>query len=637
MPVYHKFQHSDILYSVIHAQPRLIFASGTLSSGSIASGTAVIDGWRGNTGPSGSLSLYEGVRGRYDVKGSDIGGSGISIYPLDIKDTHSIDGVVFVSGSYPATGSIRMVKIRRTPAPNVLTAETSVDWYEKHFSPILNLYDFYSRFRDIYFTGSYDHYSLYFEQDLSYFPRAVFFSGSSLSTVTNSFTVGAWIKPTRVTSSLQDFTIQSQRNRWKFYITGSTGQLVWSDFGTTLSMSSPVTKGIWQHVALSVASGSASFFVNGLSAGQFAYTGSLAPFVGNYLLTSSFLTVGAEIVMSQTLGPGNGVTSSAPQFDRGFAGFMFESRIWGVGQSPLTLSGNFDYTLNGSDSGSANLIHYARFNDGPLGTRHGFTIGSGAFEYGRSGFNGEFRNFLLAYPLPRHPSWQPNDNQDFIVPKTRIDNQVDMFRALHVPSMFYGRQIATGSVNLVCNAYNNQGLVRVINDDGRGGLYLSGSITRQASGESYTGRRWNKVGNVFYTEGLIVITDPSLLDFGVVGNLEGDWTQRGDAMQVTFDGLERISTKVFMCRLGQGDANASNNKTFAAVGDLGPDGKLGPSDGNPFNDQLILKAEPDEITTWITAIGLYNEERQLVAIAKLAQPIRKRERDKLDIRLRMDF
>lgn len=42
-------------------------------------------------------------------------------------------------------------------------------------------------------------------------------------------------------------------------------------------------------------------------------------------------------------------------------------------------------------------------------------------------------------------------------------------------------------------------------------------------------------------------------------------------------------------------------------------------------------------TTWITAIGLYNEDRKLVAIAKLAQPIRKREKDKINIRLKMDF
>lgn len=634
MPVYYKFDNGDILYSVIHAQPRLIFASGTLVSGSIASGTATIIGWRGNTGPSASLSLYEGVRSRNDVDAGSFPKSGIAVYPLDSMNTYSIDGVIFVSGSYPATGSVRFVKIRRAAASNVLTGLGSQDWYEEHFSPILNLFDYYSQYRDGFFTGSYDYYSLYFEQDLSYNARATFFSGTTLPTLSGAFTMGAWIKPTRVTSSLQDFTIQSQRARWKFYITGSSGKLAWTDFGTVLTSSTALSRGLWYHVAFVASSGSASFYINAQLDSKYSYTGSLAAISGALALTSSYLTVGAEVVMSQTLGPGVGVTSSAPQFDRGFAGFIFESRIWQSGSSQTDLTGNFGQTLRGTDSGSAYLLHYTRFNDGPIGTNHGFTAGSGAFEYGRAGIHGQFKNFLLAQPLARHPSWQPNDNTVFISPKTAINNQIDMFKAVHVPSMFYGRQIATGSVDLVCNAYNNQGLVRRIVDDGRGSLYMSGAITRPITDGDYRGVKWNKVGNVFYTEGLIVITDPSLLDFGTVN---GDWNGQGDLLQIRFDGEERISTKVFMCRLGQGQGNASNNPTFSKLGDLGPDGKLGPSDGNPYNDQTIVKQGTDEITTWITAVGLYNEDRQLVAIAKLAQPIRKRERDKLDIRLKMDF
>lgn len=636
MSVYHKFLSGDLLNSTIYAQPRVILASGSLVTGSLASGSAVIVGWRGNTGVSGSLSLYEGVRSRRDVKASDIGTSGVSVYPLDLMDTHSIDKVVFVSGSYPATGSVRMVKVRNVPAPNRLTDVTDVDWYEEHFSPILGLYDWHSRYRDCFFTGSYDYYSLYFEQDLRYQARSVFFSGSTVPTMTSSFTLSAWIKPTRITSSFQDFTIQSQRSRWKFYVTGSDSKLVWTDFATYVSSSSPVEKGLWQHVAVSVVSGSASFFIDSVSAGQMAYTGTLLPIAGQLSATSSFVTLGAEVVMSQTLGPGSGVTSSLPAFDNGFAGFMFESRIWDKARSQAQISSSYDKTLVGTDSGSANFLHYVRLNDGPLGTAHGFTAGSGAFNYGRDGVHGQFQNFLLAHPLPRHPNWQPNDSLDFRPRKTRIDSSAEMFRVVHIPSMFYGRQIATGSVSLVCNAYNKQGIVRVLKDDGRGGLYLSGS-TFTFAGDQHSGARWNKVGNVFYGEGLIVITDPSLLDFGVVGNTEGDWTGIGDALQVTFDGVTRTNTKVFMCRLGQGEANASKNPTFAQLGDLGPDGRLGPSDGNPFNDRMIVKQEGSEMTTWITAIGIYNEERQLVAVAKLAQPIRKRERDKLDIRLRMDF
>jgi hypothetical protein len=41
--------------------------------------------------------------------------------------------------------------------------------------------------------------------------------------------------------------------------------------------------------------------------------------------------------------------------------------------------------------------------------------------------------------------------------------------------------------------------------------------------------------------------------------------------------------------------------------------------------------------TYVTAVGIYNEFRELVAVAKIAQPIRKRETDQVNIRLRLDI
>jgi hypothetical protein len=176
---------------------------------------------------------------------------------------------------------------------------------------------------------------------------------------------------------------------------------------------------------------------------------------------------------------------------------------------------------------------------------------------------------------------------------------------------------------MVGNSYANKGLQRVLMDDGKGRLYISGSVLRPISGEDYTGMRWNKVGNVFYSEGLVVITDPSLADFGDIGN---DASASVDTLQVSFNGLERISTKVFQCFVPAGDANGSNNPTFTKY-------------SNNTNDQYYEKwvVKQDKPTPWITAVGLYNEDHKLVAIAKLAQPIRKREKDKLLIRLKMDF
>ena len=620
MPVYHKFDSQDILWAVVHASPKVILASGSA-------------GWRGNTGTSSSLSLYEGVRGNPIYGPQSTNNPGFSIYPLDPVETHSIDKTIYVSGSYPSTGSVQMVKCRNTAvqAPfyyqNLVTQR---DWYQEHFAPINLLFEYYRQFNSHYFTGSYDFYSLFFQQPLSYFAPYVYFSGSTLDSVSSSFTLAAQIKPVAVTNARRDYVIQSQRGRWKLYITGSTGRLAFTDFHTVLTSSQALTAGIWQSVAFVADGASGTFYLNTGVIGQAAFTGTMATttLTGTVALSSSgYLVVGAELVTSSSLDiiGTSSFTSSYVEPDQGFYGFIFDSRIWNKARTFSQISASYSKTLTGSQTASdANFVHYARFNDGPLGHQHGYVSGSGAFDYSPTAINGQLLNFnALAPTYPSQPTWHPVDNPSFITAKTRINDQVNFFRVVHVPSMFYGRQIATGSVKLVCNSYANKGLQRVLVDDGKGRLYISGSVLRPVSGEDYTGMRWNKVGNVFYSEGLIVITDPSLYDFGDIGN---DASASIDTLQVNFSGLERVSTKVFQCFVPTADANGSNNPTFSRyTNDI----------NDPFYEKWVVKQ--DKPTTWITAVGIYNEDHKLVAVAKLAQPIRKREKDNLLIRLKMDF
>lgn len=586
MGVYYEFGEQDVLYTVIGSNPVVLLGSGS-------------NGWHGNIGPSSSLSLYDGIRSRLDVKSSDFSKSGISVFPIDLLDTHSIDKVIFVSGSYPATGSVRMVKVRKTAATNFFSQVTSEDWYEEHFAPIERLYDYYHNIKSDYFTGSYDFYSLFFKENtVNTVPRVLF--NTFLPTITSSLTVEARIKPLTVTSSIQDFVIQGQKNRWKFFITGSSGKLAFSDASTTHTSSVPVSAGVWQHVCVTVGSGSIKFYIDSQLVNSASYSTTFAS------SSSGALTVGGEL---------------NPSPNNGFDGYMFESKVWNRVRTQKEISGSYLITMIASGTDTS-LLHYARFNDGPLGHAHGFVSGSGAFDYSPSAVHGQFQSFNTT--LPECPIWQPNDDPDFVTYKTRINDQINMMRVIHIPSMFYGRQIATGSVNLTCNAYANKGIVRVLKDDGHGRLYVSGSMTKLISGEDYAGGKWNKVGNVFYTEGLIVITDPSLLDFGSVGKDPTGSLQ--DTLQVSFCGYELTPTKVFMCKVGSAQANASNNKSYTTMI------RSGSHDGL---EQLVIKQEKP--TTWITAVGLYNENRKLVAIAKLAQPIRKREKDKLLIRLRQDF
>lgn len=603
--VYRKFEDSDRLYSTIYAKPLVSVTSGS-------------DGWSGNVGVSSSLSLYGGLRSRSNVRQSDFSESGIAIYPLDPLDTHSIDKVIFVSGSYPSTGSITYVLCSDVPARSPLkglegwsymldpdeVAETDTFWGDRHFSPISTLFDYYSSKDDSYFIGSYDRYSLFFapvSSTGSTVRNCVMFGTSSLEHMDSLFmssgTVSAWVKPLDTSVSVESFSAVIAQRNWLLGYYVSTGVVRVYASGSWYTASTTVNKNVWNHIAFSFGGGKLHTFVN--------FNEDVFDIGDSIISSSSPICVGAYTASK--------VLSSSNSYANGVNGFIHETRVYDKTMTLSELSSSCNATL--VESSSAGLLHYARFNDGPLADAHGMSVGSGAFDYSPYATHGTFVNIGLAYPSA--PAWQPLDSQMFKTPLVAVDKAHVNMRVVHVPSMFYGRQIEPGTVRMTCNAYSSLGIVRTLIDDGKGALYVSGSLLHPLSDESYGGCPTFKVGNVFYPEGLIVITDPSLLDFG--DSETGSSNDPASTFECSFRGHQRIMTKTLMCRLAQGDANASNNPTFSYV------------DGS-----RRIARDPD-LVTYVTAIGLYDDKRKLVAVAKLAQPVRKREKDKIDIRLRIDF
>jgi len=252
-----------------------------------------------------------------------------------------------------------------------------------------------------------------------------------------------------------------------------------------------------------------------------------------------------------------------------------------------------------------------------------------------------------------------------------LDTLPSRLTVIHVPEMFYGRQIATGSILIWTHAWDLNYGSNVLNvppntnpwatenvsslpfgfglfgagvygnaaalsgtryyvDDGRGRLLdvPSASIgdwkSAWMSGTAY------RVGTVFYNEGLIVFTHPDPTWHNQF--ISASYSSVGSAptLHVEFRGNTVMKSYVFMCRMPQAAVNASNNPTYYSSS-IGPNGE--PQRWSKFPSSGTV----GENRTYITAVGIYNEERQLVAVAKIAQPIRKRETDNIDIRLRLDI
>ncbi len=574
MSAFRKLEPSDLTRYTLHASPRVLLASGS-------------GGWRGNTGTSGSVSLYGGIRERSPS-------AAMSVRPTVRLQGWTIDGDIDLTGSYPSTGSIDWVKVR-----NVVHPPTRENWGEEHFRPIMNLYEHYVGIDPDYVTGSYDFYSLYSEASSSNSVEWTAVGHSaSWNTMSSSYTIEARIKPLSITGA--DRLIARRGNVWKLFVSGSSRLALSASDGSGLIYTSSfaVTRNRWQHVAWRVGGGSGSFTVDLVDAGQIVVTGNLD--------TS---TNSGDLVA--VLGTGSDWATS-------FHGLIGDVRVWNVERTFSQLSQSFDRTL--ASSGSSNLLLYARWNDGPRATvvqGTTMTMGSGTFNYGSIQQAGELKGFTSRHA----PVWHPSDDRAFTTYKRFVvGSEPTMLRVLHVPSLYYGRQIATGSVRITCNAFLGSGIVRTVVDDGRGGLYISGSVgsSSLSEREEYSGVGWNKVGNVFYSEGIVVIKDPALLDMGEgVGSTPMD----ADRLQVSFRGQTTIPTQVLNCRARAAEFNCSNNSTF--------------SNRNPDTGNLDVALGSS--TTYITAVGLYDSRRRLVAVAKIAQPIRNREKEKINIRLRMDF
>ena len=84
---------------------------------------------------------------------------------------------------------------------------------------------------------------------------------------------------------------------------------------------------------------------------------------------------------------------------------------------------------------------------------------------------------------------------------------------------------------------------------------------------------------------------------------------------------ERLSSTHFFCRAGNKEFNFSNNPTFFTA-----------SDGT-FTNATFFK----DPKTYITTVGLYNDSNELLAVAKLSQPVLKSYSREALIKVKLDF
>lgn len=135
------------------------------------------------------------------------------------------------------------------------------------------------------------------------------------------------------------------------------------------------------------------------------------------------------------------------------------------------------------------------------------------------------------------------------------------------------------------------------------------------------------VGLIFYQAGVVMldVTNPSLAFFTVSELESNSIPELADSFRYKVIGIDLVNTveinsSIYFCRANHNDFNYSSNKTYLE------------------NSRIRVKTDARDLpVSYITAVGLYSADNELLAVAKLSEPLKKSPANELNIRVRLDF
>jgi len=206
---------------------------------------------------------------------------------------------------------------------------------------------------------------------------------------------------------------------------------------------------------------------------------------------------------------------------------------------------------------------------------------SGDVLIGGVGSNGRYSNYLQS-TLTQSRYFPTGSNEEILV--------------FSIPSKLYGDYIQPESFELYLNSDNWTNVQALITDDGEGNL-LSASIN---------------VGNIFYPHGIAVITQQN---WNQSVNLENLYLAEDafPSVKIAFSSSYTIYETQYKCTIDESEFNFSQNPSIIS--------------GSITDNTITSSNRPYDFATgsyfspYVTTIGMYNEQYELLAVGKLAQPL----------------
>lgn len=202
---------------------------------------------------------------------------------------------------------------------------------------------------------------------------------------------------------------------------------------------------------------------------------------------------------------------------------------------------------------------------------------------GPPGSNGRYANYLQS-TLTQSRYFPTGSGRNILV--------------LSIPSKLFGDYIQPESFHLEFNTDVGGGAVDYdigpIIDDGNGNL-VSSSIN---------------VGQIFYPHGIVVLTQQ---DWGEGEVLDLANLYEGNNITASFSSSYTIYETQYKCTIDESEFNFSQNPSIIS--------------GSVTNNTITSSNKPYDFATgsyfspYVTTVGMYNEQYELLAVGKLAQPL----------------
>ena len=222
---------------------------------------------------------------------------------------------------------------------------------------------------------------------------------------------------------------------------------------------------------------------------------------------------------------------------------------------------------------------------------------------------------------------------------------------INIPSIFYGNRLKKGTVSL--KYYISGTLAATATDSRQNGELIQTQGTTTGS----------VVGTVMYNEGIILLTSSATIDGNALdyeSSVDSSWIRYGYGMNdgatidlttlsasfgLEFDSISRFQNMTILAKAPYGELNHSNNPTYLKYYDGEPTVSSSPYQFIETNREIknvVYAAQTDveppfQKETYISKICIYDKDKRLIGICKLATPIRKTEVNEYLFKMKLDL